>query len=176
MCLGQCPAVPGQTTDGVPPGQCRTAPWPGSSTRQHSNTAHQHRHRCSILYIGFHNTIFYIAEYESLHLELGCMSTKPMGALVGKVSNCVSMFTDVTIGELCTVTQLTHTPQLGPGPGHSQWNWMLGLSGPRNKGEIIASAEKCQCLITLRFAASSVVCSSAHCAARSIETCSSSIA
>ena len=32
------------------------------------------------------------------------------------------MFTDVTIGELCTVTQLTHTPQLGPGPGHSQWN------------------------------------------------------
>ena len=57
MCLGQCPAVPGQTTDGVPPGQCRTAPWPGSSTRQHSSTAHQHRHRCSILYIGFHNTI-----------------------------------------------------------------------------------------------------------------------
>ena len=85
-------------------------------------SAHQHRHRCSILYIGFHNTIFYIAEYESLHLELGCMSTKPMGALVGKVSNCVSMFTDVTIGELCTVTQLTHTPQLGSGPGHSQWN------------------------------------------------------
>ena len=102
-----------------------------------------------------------------------------MGALVGKVSNCVSMFTDVTIGDLCTVTQLTHTPQLGSGPGHSQWNWMLGLSGPRNKGEIIASAEKCQCLITLRIAASSVhitavVCSSGHCAARSIETCSSS--
>ena len=57
MCLGQCPAVPGQTTDGVPPGQCRTAPWPGSSTRQHSSTAHQHRHRCSILYIGIHNTV-----------------------------------------------------------------------------------------------------------------------
>ena len=92
MCLGQCPAVPGQTTDGVPLGSVALLPDP--DPQPDSSSAHQLGHWCIICHI-----VHWFSQYSPCWriVSLGHLSTWQNRWVVWLLSNvpvqmCIEIF------------------------------------------------------------------------------------